>query len=341
MNKSIFIIVVLLIVTTGMNARQKGVSELRGPYLGQAPPGETPRIFAPGIVSTGANEMNICFSADGRELFYSMTGPAFKPRIILSSAATDSGWSRASELPFFDPARTDGYPFLSPDGKKLFFNSSRPRRGNDPSGLPRSGDIWVAERVNGKWGSPKRIDFGEQFKGNRGFPSVASNGNMYFFAMFNGEKAAIYISRYQNGKYADPEKLGEGVNGNGSAMNFHPFIAPDESFLLFDSRREEDNRGLNDIYVCFRKQDGTWSRARNLGETINSPAYDLRPFVTVDGKYLFFASNRESDTLFPKKRLNIDGIRHFLNPPGNGSQDIYWVDAKIIHLLKGSEFEKQ
>jgi len=331
---------VMLVPAINVFAQQKEFPKLTGPYLGQKPPGMKPEIFAPGIISTGAHELDICFSADGNEVFYSVTGPAFQPRVILSSSTVNTVWSKPQELPFFDPARTDGYPFLTPDGKRLFFNSSRPRGGKDETEVPGSGDIWTVDRVDGQWDEPRRIDFGDQFKGNRGFASVAQNGNLYFFAMFNGEKPAIYVAKFGNGSYAAPEKLGEGINGPGSIANFHPYIAPDESYLLFDSRRAEDNLGLNDIYISFRRQDGTWSPAKNLGKSINSPGLDLRPFVTFDGKYLFFASDRKMTMELPPKGPNADEVGHFLNPPGNGSQDIYWVDARIIGTIK-SEDPKQ
>ena len=51
-------------------AAQEEVSRISGPYLGQAPPGRTPELFAPGVVSTGLDELNSVFSPDGRELYF-------------------------------------------------------------------------------------------------------------------------------------------------------------------------------------------------------------------------------------------------------------------------------
>ena len=98
------LIALLLFISNMVIAQQKGAEfpKLAGPYLGQKPPGIKPELFAPGIVSTGANEMSICFSPDGDEVFYFISGPSFQPRIILSSHIENKVWTRPKELPFFD-----------------------------------------------------------------------------------------------------------------------------------------------------------------------------------------------------------------------------------------------
>jgi Tol biopolymer transport system component len=88
----------------------------------------------------------------------------------------------------------------------------------------------------------------------------------------------------------------------------HPFIAPDESYIIFDSSRP-GGIGKGDLFICFRLANGSWSRAFN-DTLLNTVESDWCPTVSPDGKYLFFTRNST----------------------GNG--DIYWVDAKIIEELK-------
>ncbi len=95
--------------------------ELRGEYLGQKPPSNTPELFAPGIVSTGANEMSICFSEKGDEIFLLVA----RPTLIITSSIKNSVWTDFEEPSFIDPVRANYYMFLSPNGKKLFFTSTR------------------------------------------------------------------------------------------------------------------------------------------------------------------------------------------------------------------------
>jgi hypothetical protein len=78
-------------------------------------------------------------------------------------------------------------------------------------------------------------------------------------------------------------------------MRFRKWARGDHAtHCLFDSQREQGSFGGNDLYISHRTQDGLWSDAENLGPAVNTASSDLRPFVTGDGKYLFFASSRVS-----------------------------------------------
>ena len=95
---------------------------------------------------------------------------------------------------------------------------------------------------------------------------------------------------------------------NSPHLDAHPFIAPDESYLIFDSNRP-GGFGETDLYVCFRDSRGNWSEAVNLGETINSSEGIGLAMISPDGKYLFYTYRN----------------------------DIYWVDANIIETLRPNE----
>jgi Tol biopolymer transport system component len=282
-------------------------------------------LFAPGLISTGRQELSICFSPDGIDMYVMVTGPLYRPRYILHSKLSESGWTDLTETTFFSPEREDSYPFVSPDGKRVFFNSSRSYRGAPEN---RHRDIWTVERTAGGWSEPARIRFGEENSSEGAFPSVAANGNLYFNAGQGTSSSDIYYCKFNGERYSEPIRLPDTVNSDSG--DFHPFIAPDESYLMFDSIRGEDNFGSNDIYIAFRDDDGSWSKAVNLGETINTEASDLRPFVTADGKYLFFVSNRLVEVEHPAAPLSAREMQSILDRPGNGHQDIYWVSAAVI-----------
>jgi hypothetical protein len=64
-----------------------------------------------------------------------------------------------------------------------------------------------------------------------------------------------------------------------------------------------------------------------MGERVNSAANENRPFLTLDGKYFFFTSDRVAqDPALEQLRVDLR--------PGNGSRDIYWVDARFIDRLR-------
>jgi len=106
-------------------------------------------------------------------------------------------------------------------------------------------------------------------------------------------------------RYGAPQRLGGGVNS--PVVADHACIAPDESYVLFDSSlRPGGQGGEGDLYVCFKKPDGSWGEALNLGDAINTPATDFCPMATPDGKYIFYSSSR----------------------------DICWVSAEVIERLR-------
>lgn len=325
---------IICIIILANYCTQNNFPELRDEYFGQQAPGDSAQLFAPGIVSTGANEMNICFSPKGDEMYYFVTGPAFEPRVILSSKIVNGIWTEPIELLFYDQDRTDAYPFITPDAKKLFFNSSRPYEGMELTDGRRHHEIWFVETNNGRWGEPKKIDFGGEYKGYGTFPSVAANGNLYFNATFDRKTSDIYLSKYEDGKYSTPERLSNNVNSDN--REFHPYIAPDESYILFDSFREEDSFGRQDIFISFRDDNGDWGKAINIGDKVNTANSELRPYVSFDGKYLFFISMRTIEKEFPDNPMTYEEVGELINSPGNGLQDIYWIDAKIINELRES-----
>ena len=114
----------------------------------------------------------------------------------------------------------------------------------------------------------------------------------------------IRISTIKDGKRQAPKLLSTVINSG--KWTAHPFIAPDESYLIWDSEKA-DGVGDKDLYISFRQPDGSWGSAINLGSKINTDGTEGGAYVTPDGKYFFF------------NRHEIDG---------NG--DIYWVDAKLI-----------
>ena len=77
-SRTIFGGILLSIIFVLMStAQQSDFPVLKGPYLGQKPPGRQRAIFAPGVVSTGYNEHCVTFTPDGREVFYRLLGPPY------------------------------------------------------------------------------------------------------------------------------------------------------------------------------------------------------------------------------------------------------------------------
>ncbi len=135
------------------------------------------------------------------------------------------------EIAPFSGAGNDQAPAFSPDGKRLYFSSGRPRAvGGTPA---QDFDIWYVERKNNTWTDPKNLGSPVNFGQNEANPSVTSDGAIYFQRI---EKLGtlnwdLYMSSLKNGIYGLPEKLPAPVNTDANEAG--PFIAPDGSYLLF------------------------------------------------------------------------------------------------------------
>jgi hypothetical protein len=274
------------------------------PYLGQELPGNTPVLFAPAILNSRQGyHSSIVFSPDLREAVWcpmrEQGGGLFMAKM------SEGKWQAPLESDFGMAAGVLD-PIFSVDGNKLFFLSFQP---DQPGGSQRE-KIWFVERTPGGWSQPRLIDEVVQSHPTHWTFSLARNGNLYFTSEISGEQD-IYVARFDGRKYLAPENLGAAVNGGGK--NFAPFIAPDEGYLIFARLGAETQKA--DLYITYKMLDGSWSRARDMGPRVNSAGHDLAPYVSPDGLYLFFVSQRERR---------------------NG---IYWLKADIIHELRPTKFE--
>jgi Tol biopolymer transport system component len=161
------------------------------------------------------------------------------------------------------------------------------------------------------------------------YPSVSSTGTLYFSSNREGGKGSgdIYRSRLVDGKYSKPENLGDAINSK--FMDGDPYIAPDESFLIFTSYNRPDGLGDGDLYISVN-QNGNWTTAKNLGAPINSSALDFCPSMSPDGKYFFFTSERGFADQQLTKPLTYEEFQKQIRSPGNGLGDIYKIDARVI-----------
>lgn len=310
-------------------ARQNDDSSLKGPYLGQKPPGDRPEVFAPGIVSTGLDELNSVFSPDGSEFYFSVRNFPGAVSIFRMKMKNET-WSGPELLPFAS-RYGDIDVTMSPDGTKILFSSRRPRPGSrEPQ---KDNDFWMAERQGESWGAAVYLGSGINSDSEDYYPMMTKNGTIYFSSQREGPRTNnIYRSEFVKGRYAEAVKLGDEIN-TAEYREYDPYISPNEDVLIFTSERP-DGFGWGDLYISFKDKDGRWTKAKNMGERINSPGPEYCAQVSPDGKYLFFTSTRVERDRFPDKPLTFAEFKTAHNLPSNGVSDIYWVDAKIIEALR-------
>ena len=326
-----FIMSVFIIISIPGCLKQNEYNELKeikGEYVGQQKPGAFPQIFAPGFISTNLGERDATLTPDGKEFYYSLwTGSV---GIILVTKETENGWSDP-EIVSFSLNYSNIEPIITKDGKKLFFSSNRPI---EKKGDVKDYDIWYVTRSDSEWREPINVGTPVNSKANEFYPSVADNGNIYFTAQTDKSLGSedIWVSKFEDGIYIEPENLGENVNSR--TDEFNAFVAPDESYIIFSNWGRKDDMGGGDLYISFKDENGNWLPSKNLGENINSPQLDFCPYITRDGKYFFFTSRRPNKNLIDNNHESYSSLKQLLNSPMNGNNDIYWMSSSPIFKMK-------
>jgi WD40-like Beta Propeller Repeat len=244
-----------------------------------------PEMIGEGVLSTSDDEFGGSLSPDGTTIYYDITVPAHYLYVMCESRLVKGKWQTPEVLPFSGLYR-DSDPVLTPDGKTLLFASDRPWQGHDE----RSFYIWSVKRTEDGWGEPKPMEGPVNSAGSQVFASLANNGNLYFTSDRNQGRFDIYRSRLVNGKYQEAEDLGAEVNGEG-IWSLEALVAPDESYLLIGSFGRQPSFGNSDLFISYN-QNGAWSKPKNLGPIINTPAREYSPRISPDGKWLIFTSEQ-------------------------------------------------
>jgi hypothetical protein len=283
MKSIVFVGLLSIVMISSQSYGHDKSTVLEGSYLGQKPPGLTPEAFAPGLVSTEHRDRSVAFSPDLKEFYFSRKHNENGKWWSIAFKSENNQWRKILEVP------REGTPFISPNGQVMHLGKK------------------YKKRTNTGWSEKKSL--GAMFEEFRIMRLTASESGTYVFD--EATRSGLGTLRYsllRDGKRENPIPFPKEINSG--KWNAHPFIAPDESYLIWDGERE-DSFGGNDLYVSFRQHDGAWGEAINLGNKINTELEDAGGFVTSDGKYFFFSRNIDDN-----------------------NADIYWVDARIIENLR-------
>jgi hypothetical protein len=325
------VIGVLLSITACAPESQKSGNTriIRGDYLGEPAPGDTAKLFAPGVISTGMAERDFAITPDGNEIFFCRETGNFRYVTIFYTQRIDGVWSIPEVFEFCtNPAYKYVEPHISPDGARLYFISNMP----SDSASTGNEDIWICTKTEGRWSEPRNPGAPVNTTSKEFFPSVTEDGTIYYTHLDTvaGEEF-IYRSRMVNGEYLQPEKLGPNVNIGRARYN--AFIAADESYIIIPAYGMPDSYGATDYYISFRDSLDNWSRPVNMGPEINSSSPgEWSASVSADGEYIFFMSDR-TGSIIPGK-LGRETLQEFHNSPQNGNPDIYRVSSALIEKLK-------
>lgn len=284
-----------------------------------------PILFAPQIISTDQIESGpLTFSEDGRYVYFSVWAPDHSVSVLCESELVAGQWTEPRILPFSGKFR-DNHPFISHDGKKLFFSSDRPK--NEKSNIPKDCDIWFAEKQNGGWAVPQRLGDSINSPFNEYSPCVTL-ANTIYFTRLSPEMARggeIYYSDFANGYFNKAKRL-ENDSINSTRHEWHVYVTANGKYMFFTTLDKAGAGGGEDLFISIRK-DKVWQNP--VPFPFNGLHHDYLASLGHDGKYFYFVSERE-DLQLKRPVNNYGDFMKALRSPANGRSDFYFIEFDVL-----------
>lgn len=185
----------------------------------------------------------------------------------------------------------DYSPVLSADEATLIYTTRR----NTSTGGDRTPDGQYYEDIvisykdqNGIWSSPKSIGQFVNTNGHEGSINLTADGQTLIVFRDDAGNGNIYFSTWDGKDWSSLQSFGSDINSK--YWESHACLSADNNTLYFVSDRP-GGYGGRDIYRCVKLPNGAWSKATNVGPTINTKYDEDGPFIHPDGVTLIFASN--------------------------------------------------
>ena len=255
-------------------------------YLGQTPPGTTPKIFSLAVIPGFFAAERIAISADGKDVYYQELNGYYAGMTVRIKKYSFSGnhWTGPSNL-------FENYvsPALSSTNDTMYVENQ-----NKPYSSFRNGT---------NWSQPKRAFSSLAFAH---YLQVTDNGNYYASSMpASGIGAADWCRIVINGTDTSAVSLGLPLNTTGDDLDF--FVSRDDSFMIISWPAG--------LCISYHNSNGSWTNPKNLGPVINWGLGMWGPYVSSDSKYLFYSTGTKqnySDTYVYWARIDglIDSLKH-------------------------------
>lgn len=238
-----------------------------------------PQRWAPAGIASDQYESSPAFSPDGRELYFMRSTPQFSQWRILQSRCGKQGWSKPQPVPFAATAPAlDADPFVSFDGKRLYFVSTRQNHdGGDQL------DIWqVQRRSDGGWGEPQRLPEPVNSPGSELMPRETADGRLYFGSDRPGGlgQGDIYLATPQPDGGWTVSNLGAPVNTPGFEYEADVSRAGDSLVVVAD-------RGTRSHLYHYRRGPRGWAGQGQIAA--DDSVFQVGPLHSPDATRLLFA----------------------------------------------------
>lgn len=182
------------------------------------------------------------------------------------------------------------WPYITPDGKKLFFTRTSVIKQKDGN-LRREENIHFTRWQDSIWVSELQLPEVINTNENEGAQCITQDGKTMFFTVCKTTPGTrgdcnIYMTRLKGREWTTPERLPTPINTQ--YKETQPSISYDGRTLFFSSDRPGGKGGM-DIWVTRMNDDSLWANPKNLAE-INSNQNEESPFIHPDNKTIYFSS---------------------------------------------------
>jgi len=261
-------------------------------YLGESPPIDAPVLFKPELIPEKQLAHAGVFTPDMTEYYYTLSNANFSQFTVMYVRKSAGQWSAPKEA-FFNSAYLEHGVHFTADGQWLYFSSTRPIT---QEGTSSNWHIWRSKKVQGGWSEAEWVNIPGMLGKSSSHPSLTRTGSMYFHS-YNPDFSdmALFVTEPLEGVFQKAKKVALPAGENHNTLT--PFIAPDESYLLFE--KKFDN--YLEIYISYR-DNGNWQRSKRLPDNINTKNLG-NPFITPNGEYLFYASGQWLSNKSPREWL--------------------------------------
>lgn len=216
--------------------------------------------------------------------------------ILLFLFALEAGFSFAQEIKFEKPTRLSNHinsegeelnPILTKSGNCLYF--VRAFHPYNQGGKLAGHDIWVSIKDDfGQWQEASNKSIPWNTEGSDAVIGVNRESSIIYLLNSYNNKRGIAFSKMFNDQWTDPEIIS--IPGMEKSEFVGYYMNPDFNILLI-SMQSKDSFGQEDLYVSLKDAMGKWSAPLNLGATINTEGFEISPFLSNDGRKLYFSSN--------------------------------------------------
>ena len=242
-------------------------------YLDSEYPDLTPELYAEGTVNLpGRLQQNLTMTSDGKAQYFTVTNSEEWRYQLIIQIRQSSGTPIAIDTPQFvldfqfKNEWFIGEPMVSPEGDALYFIADYPP------------NLWRSVRSEpNEWGTPEKLEISTEK--NDWYPTFSKSTTLLFT---NGQ---AYQSMPEQGVYRTKKEL---KLPTAPFDVRDPVLAADESFMII-SRQQTMDADQTDLYVLFARDNDGWSQPVALGPAINTDHFEFAPYLSPDGKFLFFS----------------------------------------------------